>query len=110
MKTLFNFLIEAEKKVSGQGTQQAVGAVTETIAAAALIHRHIDKKHFKKPVILTSFDGPKILPWHLSARRLVEYEHMKKLINLGGVTVVQNYDELFQTINKYLLEKKFLYF
>lgn len=49
MKTLSNFLIEAEKKVSGQGTQQAVGAVTETIAAAALIHRHIDKKHFKKP-------------------------------------------------------------
>ena len=38
-----------QPKVSGQGTQQSVGAVTETIAAAALIHHHIDKKHFNRP-------------------------------------------------------------
>lgn len=49
MKSLKNFLIEAKEKISGQGTQQSVGAVTETIAAAALIHKHIDKKHFNLP-------------------------------------------------------------
>jgi hypothetical protein len=49
MITLEKFKILNEEKVSGQGTQQSVGAVTETIAAAALIHHHIDKKHFNRP-------------------------------------------------------------
>lgn len=36
-------------KETGQGSQQAVGAVTETIAAGALLHHHMDPKHFNKP-------------------------------------------------------------
>jgi hypothetical protein len=49
MNRFTEFLIEKEEKVSGQGTQQSVGAVTETIAAAALIHKHLHPKHFKRP-------------------------------------------------------------
>ena len=49
MKSFNNFLTEKAEKVSGQGTQQSVGAVTETIAAAALIHHHLHPKHFNKP-------------------------------------------------------------
>jgi hypothetical protein len=46
MNRFIEFLVE---KDSGQGTQQSVGAVTETIAAAALIHKHLHPKHFNKP-------------------------------------------------------------
>ena len=49
MKSFNIFLTEKAEKVSGQGTQQSVGAVTETIAAAALIHHHLHPKHFNKP-------------------------------------------------------------
>lgn len=55
-----------------------------------------------KPVILTSFDGHSRLPYWNSARRLVDYTHLKKLVNMRGVRSVSSYIEMKQTIQDFL--------
>lgn len=62
----------------------------------------IDALIMEKPVILTSFDGDQDLYYWKSARRLVDYTHQKKFVDLGGGEVVHSYQELKQTIFKYL--------
>jgi len=62
----------------------------------------IDALMMDKPVVLTSFDGNKKLYYWKSARRLVDYLHLKKFVGLGGANVVHNYDELKREILKYL--------
>ena len=62
----------------------------------------IDALMMDKPVILTSFDGDKKLNYWKSARRLVDYIHLKKFVNLGGAKVVRNYDELKESITNYV--------
>lgn len=62
----------------------------------------IDALMMDKPVILTSFDGDKQLYYWKSARRLVDYPHQKKFVEMGGAKVVHAYDELKKEISKYL--------
>lgn len=62
----------------------------------------IDALQFGKPVILTSFDGDQQLYYWKSVRRLVDYPHQKKFVELGGAEVVHSYDALKTTIAKYL--------
>lgn len=52
------------------------------------------------PVILTSFDGDKEFSYWRSARRLVDYPHLKKLLSFGLVKSVSSYTDL----NKSILE------
>ena len=62
----------------------------------------IDALIMEKPVILTSFDGDEDLYYWKSARRLVDYTHQKKFVDLGGAEVVSSYEELKNTVFKYL--------
>ncbi|MFK7809346.1 MAG: CDP-glycerol glycerophosphotransferase family protein, partial [Saprospiraceae bacterium] len=62
----------------------------------------IDALMLDKPVILTSFDGDKQLYYWKSARRLVDYLHLKKFTRLGGAKVVHSYEDLQEEIKKYL--------
>lgn len=53
-----------------------------------------------KPVIITSFDGDKQLPYSDSARRLIDYPHLVKLKDSKAAAVVYCYDELREHIMK----------
>ncbi len=57
-----------------------------TICIDALMHN--------KPVILTSFDAEHKLPYWKSARRLLSYTHLNKIVELGGVEVVKSFQLL----------------
>lgn len=57
--------------------------------------------HFK-PVILTSFDGRAKLPYWKSARRLVDFPHLKKIIKYKGISVAKSESEMAEYIEKYL--------
>ncbi len=62
----------------------------------------IDALVLDKPVVLTSFDGDQKLYYWKSARRLVDYPHQKKFVEMGGAKVVHSYEELTATLSKYL--------
>lgn len=64
--------------------------------------------HFK-PVILTSFDGRDKLPYWKSARRLVDFPHLKKIIKYNGISVAKSESELDFLIEKYLKTPGFLH-
>ena len=64
----------------------------------------IDALTVGKPVILTSFDGASTLPYWHSARRLVDYPHLKKFVGLGGAQVVRSYETLRKSIQDYLAD------
>ncbi|MEL7221691.1 MAG: CDP-glycerol glycerophosphotransferase family protein [Bacteroidota bacterium] len=55
-----------------------------------------------KPVIITSFDADHKVPYWKSARRLIDYTHLAKLIALGGISVSRSFADLFQMISTYL--------
>lgn len=62
----------------------------------------IDALIVEKPSILTSFDGDKKLSYWKSARRLIDYNHLRKFIESGGATPVFSYEELQNKINAYI--------
>ena len=62
----------------------------------------IDALMMDKPVIMTSFDGGKKLYYWKSARRLVDYIHLKKFTEMGGANVVRSYQELAAELKKYI--------
>lgn len=62
----------------------------------------IDALIMDKPVILTSFDGDKKLNYWKSARRLIDYTHQKKFVDLGGAESVHSYEDLQKAIIRYL--------
>jgi len=51
---------------------------------------------------MTSFDGGKKLYYWKSARRLVDYIHLKKFTEMGGANVVRSYQELAAELKKYI--------
>jgi len=55
-----------------------------------------------RPVVVTSYDGPKRLPYAKSARRMRDYPHLRKLFADGGGEVVSNVDELLTAITTFL--------
>lgn len=67
-----------------------------TITIEGLIHN--------KPVILTMFDAGNKLPWHLSALRLTEYFHLKKITDTGAATIVSSFEELTNELKSYLAD------
>jgi len=66
----------------------------------------IDTLVFNKPQIIIDFDGWENKPYIDSVRKYHNEDHMKKLINTGGVRVVKNPEELIFWINKYLENPK----
>lgn len=62
----------------------------------------IDALVFNKPQIIINFDGYEKKPYTLSVKRFHNEDHMKKMINCGGVKLVKNKEELVHQINAYL--------
>ncbi len=67
----------------------------------------IDSLLHNKPVILTLFDSDMDLPWWQSVKRVQEFKHLKKLIDLKGVKVVHNYKEFTFELERFLSDDKF---
>lgn len=61
----------------------------------------IDSLIFNKPQIIIDFDGYKNKKYTQSVRRYHNEDHMKKMIDCGGVWVVSSEDELIEAINAY---------
>ncbi|MGE3539058.1 MAG: hypothetical protein AB7N91_16700 [Candidatus Tectimicrobiota bacterium] len=56
------------------------------------------------PVISVGFDGWEVLPYDQSARRGLDFIHIKKMLALGGVRVARSFGDLEAHINTYLRE------
>jgi hypothetical protein len=54
------------------------------------------------PVISIGFDGSTELPYDQSARRGLDFTHIKKMLALGGVRVARSFADLEAHINAYL--------
>jgi hypothetical protein len=57
---------------------------------------------FNKPVIITSFDAQFDLDYWISAKRLVDYPHLKKLCSTNAVSVSNSFSEFSFYILSYL--------
>jgi len=55
-----------------------------------------------RPVIVTLFDADEGRPWWRSARRVADYIHQKKMLDLGGARVARSFGDLERAIQAYL--------
>jgi CDP-Glycerol:Poly(glycerophosphate) glycerophosphotransferase len=62
----------------------------------------LDACMLDRPVINIGFDGWQDLPYEQSARRGLDYIHMRKLLSMGGVKLVRSFGELQYQIDAYL--------
>lgn len=67
-----------------------------TVSIDALMHG--------KPVIITSFDGDRERDYWDSARRLMQYTHLKTLAGLGGMEVVSDFSGLERRLRAVLAD------
>lgn len=78
------------------GGSRVVSNIGSTVSIDALMNG--------RPVILTSFDAEDELPYWQSARRLIDFTHLRKFTAEGGVSVVRDFAELERTIKAYLAD------
>jgi hypothetical protein len=95
----------ADSKMAWSMEKEDMYKLSSLIAGAALCLNSgstlsIDSMMCGTPVILTSFDGGDTLSYWMSARRLVDYNHLKKLIALEGVVSCDSYASLQSAINE----------
>jgi hypothetical protein len=62
----------------------------------------LDACMLDRPVINVGFDGWQDLPYEKSARRGLDFIHMRKLLSLGGVKLARSFAELQSHIGAYL--------
>jgi len=62
----------------------------------------IDAACFNTPVVNVAWDGFSTVPYEKSCRRYYNFNHYKKIVETGGVTIAQNLDETIQQIQRYL--------
>ncbi|MHB1330561.1 MAG: CDP-glycerol glycerophosphotransferase family protein [Minisyncoccota bacterium] len=62
----------------------------------------LDAVIFNKPLISIDFDGYKMKPYFKSVRKYHDEDHMRKMLDLGGVSIAENPEQLIQMINRYL--------
>jgi hypothetical protein len=65
-----------------------------TVSIDALMHG--------KPVLITAFDADRRRDYWDSARRLMDYPHLKMLVDLGGVRVTHDYADLERALGEAL--------
>ncbi|MBK8449211.1 MAG: hypothetical protein IPL42_03935 [Saprospiraceae bacterium] len=58
--------------------------------------------------IAPMFDGNVQLPYWNSAKRLLDYNHIKKFVTLGGTLVTSNFEELEHAIKQYLQDPSYM--
>ncbi|MFZ1790753.1 MAG: hypothetical protein WAT92_20690 [Saprospiraceae bacterium] len=64
----------------------------------------VDALCLKRPVILTSFDADVTQDFWKSAKRLISYPHLKKLVMLNAITIVFSFEELKSAILELVLD------
>ena len=68
-----------------------------TLSIDAIVH--------DRPVICTGFDAAETdVPWYRSVRRMFTYPYMRKLVDLGGVRLVDSFEALDDAIRAYLAD------
>ncbi|MEM8584503.1 MAG: hypothetical protein AAGF87_09555 [Bacteroidota bacterium] len=77
------------------------------IASSALVFNSgstitIDAMMCDRPVIITSFDADEQLDYHKSARRLLDYIHLKKITADSGLDVARSFEDLMNHTKAYL--------
>lgn len=109
-----NFTIETPGKTFGgknpkeaELTRDASKHLADTLYNADLViwvatTLGIDAVVFDKPQIVINFDGFEKRDYYHSVKKYHHEDHMKKMLNLGGATVVNNSEELIDWINQYL--------
>lgn len=109
-----NFLIETPgKSFDGSNpkeaelTNDASKHLSDTLYNADLViwvatTLGIDAVVYDKPQIAINFDGFEKKDYYHSVKKYHDEDHMKKMLDLGGVTAVNNPEELIFWINKYL--------
>lgn len=103
----------AGSKVPWSMEQEDMVVLSALIAKSAVVLNSgstisIDGLMQERPVVLTSFDAHEELPYWRSARRLIDFIHLKKLVDMGGVTVVRDFTDLTKAINTYLANPEYL--
>jgi hypothetical protein len=62
----------------------------------------LDSLAVETPVILTSFDGHEEKDYWDSARRMVDFPHLKKMISYNAISVTYTFEELYTEIEGYM--------
>jgi CDP-glycerol glycerophosphotransferase (TagB/SpsB family) len=62
----------------------------------------IDAAVFDTPIICVNFDFRGKRPYKYSMTRIYDFDHYKKLVEIGGFKLSSSRDELIQNINEYL--------
>lgn len=65
----------------------------------------LDAAALDKCIINVAFDGNLQKPYHESVARWYEMDHYRPVVESGGVRVVNNFAELDEAINSYLIDK-----
>ena len=113
-----NFILENPGKVFNKNnpketelTNRDLGHLADTVYHADLViwvatTLGIDALVFDKPQIVVNFDGYENKPYIESVKRYHKEGHMKKMLDLGGMTMVSNKEDLILWISKYLNDPK----
>lgn len=64
----------------------------------------IDATAFDKPTVVVGFDGHEIYPYIKSVQRYFDYDHLRNIIKMGGVSLVSNKDYFIEAIKKYIID------
>lgn len=65
-----------------------------------------DSLIFDKPQIVVNFDGYENKKYELSVKRYHNEDHMKNMLDCGGVAIAKDKDDLIKKVNQYLANPK----
>lgn len=63
----------------------------------------IEAVYLDRPVVLTPFDTEE-WPYRQSARRLMDYIHLKKFVDTGACVVAKDLDDMYRAVSEYIKE------
>jgi hypothetical protein len=62
----------------------------------------IDAACFDTPVVNVAFDGFSAKPYEKSCKRYYNFNHYKKIVETGGITIAESIDQTVEQIQRYL--------
>lgn len=62
----------------------------------------IDAACFDTPVVNVAFDGFSTKPYEKSCKRYYNFNHYKKIVETGGITIAESIDQTVEQIQRYL--------
>lgn len=110
-KTAVFFPGLVSSKMSWSMREDDMEKLVHLIAGASLVYNSgstisIDALMCDRPVVITSFDAhDQIDYWH-SARRLLDYKHLKKITNQTGIDVARSFEELETLTKAHILDPR----